>query len=58
LAHVRSLLAESDAEALAALHTLQEMASGSLVVDKLHRVVQQAQRFDFDQALELLENLT
>ncbi|WP_095151423.1 response regulator [Pseudomonas sp. Irchel s3b5] len=58
LAHVRHLLAESDTLALTALHELQGLASGPRVVEQLHRVVQQAESFDFDQALELLENLS
>ena len=58
LAHVRYLLAESDAQALTALHKLQGLASGPRVAEQLHRVVQQAECFDFDQALELLENLS
>ena len=57
LAHVRDLLAESDAQALSALHTLQGLASGPRVAEQLNRVMQQAQSYDFDQALELLENL-
>ena len=58
LAHVRYLLAESDTEVLTALHKLQGLASGPRVVEQLHRVVQQAESFDFDQALELLETLS
>jgi CheY-like chemotaxis protein len=57
LAHVRYLLAESDTQALTALHKLQALTSGSRMTEQLHRVVQQAECFDFDQALELLENL-
>ena len=58
LAHVRDLLAESDAQALSALHTLQGLASGPRVAEQLNQVMQQAQSYDFDQALELLENLS
>ncbi|WP_447764328.1 response regulator [Pseudomonas reinekei] len=58
LDHVRYLLAESDGQALTALHKLQELASGPRAVEQLHRVVQQAECFDFDQALELLEQLS
>jgi len=57
LAHVRYLLAESDTQALTALHKLQTLTSGSRMAEQLHRVVQQAESFDFDRALELLENL-
>jgi len=58
LIHVRQLLAESDAQALTALHKLQGLAAGPRVAEQLHRVVQQAESFDFDQALELLEDLS
>jgi PAS domain S-box-containing protein len=58
LAHVRNLLTESDAQALTALHTLQGLASGPRLTEQLRRVVQQAESFDFDQALELLEGLS
>ena len=58
LAQVRDLLAESDTEVLTALHELQGLASDPRVAEQLRRVVQHAERFDFDQALELLENLT
>ncbi|MNR64768.1 hypothetical protein D3C85_1875240 [compost metagenome] len=57
LAHTRSLLAESDTQALTALLKLQGMASDPRMAEQLHRVVEQAQCFDFDQALELLESL-
>ncbi|WP_085725625.1 response regulator [Pseudomonas sp. R37(2017)] len=58
LAHTRSLLAESDTQALTALLELQRLASDPRMAEQLHRVVQQAQCFDFDQALELLESLS
>jgi len=58
LAHVRSLLAESDTQALTALLKLQGLASDPRMTEQLLRVVRQAQSFDFDQALELLENLS
>lgn len=58
LAHTRSLLAESDTQALTALLKLQGLASDPRMAEQLHRVVEQAQCFDFDQALELLGNLS
>jgi hypothetical protein len=58
LAHVRSLLAESDTQALTALLKLQGLASDPRMTEQLLRVVRQAECFDFDQALELLENLS
>ncbi|WP_095162969.1 response regulator [Pseudomonas sp. Irchel 3F5] len=57
LAQVRYLLAESDAQALAALHQLQALASDRRLAEQLQRVVQRAERFDFDQALALLQDL-
>ncbi len=58
LAHARSLLAESDTQALTALLKLQGLASDPRMTEQLNRVVRQAECFDFDQALELLENLS
>lgn len=58
LAQVRSLLAESDTQALTALLKLQGLVSDPRMTEQLLRVVRQAERFDFDQALELLENLS
>ena len=58
LAHARSLLAESDTQALTALLKLQGLASDPRMTEQLIRVVRQAECFEFDQALELLENLS
>ena len=58
LAQVRDLLAESDTQALTVLHPLPGLTSDPRLAEQLRRVVQHAERFDFDQALELLENLT
>jgi HPt (histidine-containing phosphotransfer) domain-containing protein len=58
LAQARSLLAESDTQALTALLKLQGLVSDPRMTEQLLRVVRQAERFDFDQALELLENLS
>lgn len=58
LAQVRDLLAESDTQVLTVLYQLPGLASDPRMAEQLRRVVQHAERFDFDQALELLENLT
>ncbi|MCS3472248.1 PAS domain S-box-containing protein [Pseudomonas sp. JUb42] len=58
LANVRYLLGESDAQALTALHELQGLAPDPLIATQLHQVIQQAESFDFDQALELLADMS
>nr|BFE98258.1 hypothetical protein GCM10020185_87940 [Pseudomonas brassicacearum subsp. brassicacearum] len=58
LAQVRDLLAESDTQVLTVLHQLQGLASDPRLAEQLRRIVRHAEQFDFDQALELLENLT
>jgi PAS domain S-box-containing protein len=57
LAQARDLLVESDTQALTVLHPLPRLTSDPRLAEQLRRVVQHAERFDFDQALALLENL-
>jgi PAS domain S-box-containing protein len=57
LASLRHLLAESDTEALTALRALQDLVSDATATEQLRRIGQHAERFDFDQALALLDEL-
>ncbi|MEK1905800.1 MAG: response regulator, partial [Pseudomonas sp.] len=57
MATVRHLLADSDTEVLSLLRGLKSQASDPAVAEQLRRIVQHAEQFDFDQALELMQNL-
>ena len=57
LAHVRSLLAESDVQALSVLRELQALAPGGQAAEQLQQALRHAEGFDFDQALASMENL-
>ncbi|MBC9249740.1 diguanylate cyclase [Pseudomonas alcaligenes] len=57
LARARQLLADSDTEALSALQALHGLAGGAALGELLRPVIQRAERFDFDEALELLGKL-
>jgi hypothetical protein len=58
LAGIRQLLVESDTQVLTALHELQGLTLEPELAEQLRRIVQRAERFDFDEALALLENLS
>ncbi|VVN74589.1 Sensor histidine kinase RcsC [Pseudomonas fluorescens] len=58
LAGIRQLLVESDTLVLTALHELQGLTLEPELAEQLRRIVQRAERFDFDEALALLENLS
>ncbi|BDA15686.1 hypothetical protein KAM339_042270 [Aeromonas caviae] len=55
LARLGRLLAESDSEAVEALLELRALALAPALADRLARVAQQVDRYDFDAALALLE---
>ncbi|PTQ74296.1 response regulator [Pseudomonas sp. GV071] len=57
LATVRHLLAESDTEVLAALRQLQSQTADPTVADQLRRVAQHTEQFDFDEALQVMQEL-
>ncbi|MET1078886.1 MAG: response regulator [Pseudomonas sp.] len=56
LARLRSLLADSDTAAVDLLHALRERALDPHLAERLTRVAQQVEHFDFDRALALLED--
>ncbi|MOA18460.1 Hpt domain protein [compost metagenome] len=55
LARLGRLLAESDSEAVEALLELRALALAPALAERLARVAQQVERYDFDAALALLE---
>ncbi|MNE56430.1 hypothetical protein D3C80_1513350 [compost metagenome] len=55
LARLGRLLAESDSEAVEALLELRALALAPALAERLARVAQQVDRYDFDAALALLE---
>ncbi|MFZ6047026.1 response regulator [Pseudomonas sp. CR3202] len=57
LAQLKRLLAESDTAAVDALKTLEAMAPGIAAAEVLSRVAQQVELFEFDRALELLQEM-
>jgi len=57
LNELKQLLADSDAAAVDLLRQLQGQSPERGLAEKLKRVAQQVERFDFDQALELLQDV-
>jgi PAS domain S-box-containing protein len=57
LGELKRLLAESDTAAVDLLHELQAQPLDRASAERLNRVAQQVERFDFDQALALLQDM-
>ncbi|MDA8485404.1 response regulator [Pseudomonas resinovorans] len=57
LTELKRLLADSDAAALDTLKSLQTMATGPAEAALLAKVAQQVELFDFDRALEMLQEM-